>query len=254
MLTYGSILRRALTVGAVAGIALAAYTFLVIEPTIDDAIALEEAMSAAEHPAHGGHDHGDDPMFSRPEQVRGGLAAMVIYTLVAAGIFGTVFAAVRHRLPGRDDLGRAIWLAAMGFGALALMPAIKYPANPPAVGDPGTVGERTTLYLVLLVVSLLLMWGLTHLRRRLEGRLDSGTRVVVMTLATIVAFGTVLVVMPGTPDAIDPAVPADLVWQFRIRSLGGMALLWTALGVGIGWLVAHDAARAEQTAPTSSAA
>jgi hypothetical protein len=36
------------------------------------------------------------------------------------------------------------------------------------------------------------------------------------------------------------------VWDFRIRSLGGLALLWAGLGVGVGWLLARDG-RAEAT-------
>jgi predicted cobalt transporter CbtA len=241
MLSFGNVLRRAITVGAVAAIALAAYTFFVVEPTVDDAIALEEAMSASAGPALDAGHHEDDPLFTRPEQVRGGMAATALYALIGAGIFGTVFAAVRHLLPGRDDLGRSIWLAAMGWGALVLMPGIKYPANPPAVGDPDTVGERTAQYLLLVAVCLVLMVGLTALWRALRTRIpEQGTRVVVLTLVTAVAFGLVLIGLPDTPDSIDPAVPARLIWDFRIQSLGGLTMLWAMLGIGTGWLVAHD--------------
>jgi predicted cobalt transporter CbtA len=60
-------------------------------------------------------------------------------------------------------------------------------------------------------------------------------------------YGTVLIVMPPGPDAIDPAVPAVLLWDFRVRSIGGLALLWAGLGFGLGWLVERAAAGAPIT-------
>jgi predicted cobalt transporter CbtA len=235
-LTYRSILSRALAAGLVAGVLLALYTVVVVGPTIDDAIALEEATAAAVAPAEGaGHDHGEEALFSRSVQVGGGMAATVIYAVVVSVIFGTVLASVRHRLPGWSELGRVLWLAAVTFGAVALIPGVKYPANPPAVGDPGTVNERTVQYLVLLASSIALAVLLTRLAGRLRSRIDGPTRVVAVAAATVVGYGLLVIAMPGSPDAIDPTVPAQLVWDFRVRSFGGLALLWAAIGIGLGW-------------------
>lgn len=249
-LTYRAILWRALAAGLVAGVLLALYTLAVVEPTIDDAIALEDAIAAAETRAQGaGHD--GDAAFGRSVQIGGGVAATVIYAVVVSGIFGTVLASVRHRIPGGSELGRVIWLAAVAFAAVALVPAVKYPASPPAVGDPGTVNQRTVQYLLLLAASLALAVLLTRLAGWLRGRLDDPTRVLALAAATVVGYGLLLIALPGSPDAIDPAVPAQLVWDFRLRSLGGLTLLWSAIGVGLGWAleraVASDAVTAEPT-------
>jgi predicted cobalt transporter CbtA len=240
--TYRAIITRALTAGLTVGVLVAGYTFFVVEPTIDEAIALEEQLAAEaeqSEKAENSHDE-EEPLFTRSEQVGGGLAASLIYAVILSAVFGTVFAATRHRLPGRSDLLRSLWLAAVAFGCVALVPALKYPANPPAVGDPDTVGERTVQWLVLVAVSVLLAWALTRLSGSLRSRLDESTRVLVMTAATVTAFGALLIVLPGTPDNIDPRVPAALVWDFRIRSIGGLALLWCGLGVGLGWLLERD--------------
>lgn len=235
-LTYRSVLSRALAAGLVAGVLLALYTIVVVEPTIDDAIALEEATAGAVAPAdRAGHGHEEEAIFSRSVQVGGGVVATVIYAVVVSVIFGTVLASVRHRLPGWSELGRVLWLAAVTFGAVALIPGVKYPANPPAVGDPGTVNERTVQYLVLLVSSIAVAVLLTRLAGWLRSRVDGPTRVVVVAAATVVGYGLLLIAMPGSPDAIDPTVPAQLVWDFRLRSLGGLALLWAAIGIGLGW-------------------
>lgn len=244
-MTYRSVITRALTAGVVVGVLVATYQFFVVEPTIDEAVELEEALAEGEAAASTtdpgeGHSHEEEPRFERSEQVGGGLAADVIYAVVVAAVFGTVFAAARHRLPGSSDFGRATWLGAVGFGATALVPGIKYPANPPAVGDPDTVGERTVQYLVLVAVALLLAWLLARLSGVLRRHLDDATRIVAVSAATITAYGLALVVLPGTPDTVDPAVPAGLVWDFRLRSLGALALLWTGLGLGVGWLLDRD--------------
>lgn len=235
-LTYKFVVWRALAAGLAAGLLLALYTLVVVEPTIDDAIALEEATAVAIAPAgSAGHGHEEEAVFSRSVQVGGGMAASVIYAVVVSVIFGTVLASIRHRLPGWSELGRVLWLAAVTFGAVALIPGVKYPANPPAVGDPGTVNERTVQYLVLLISSIALAVLLTRVAGWLRSRVDGATRVVVITATTVVGYGLLLIAMPGSPDAIDPTVPAQLVWDFRLRALGGLALLWAAIGMGLGW-------------------
>ena len=76
-----------------------------------------------------------------------------------------------------------------------------------------------------------------------------------VTAATVVGYGLLLVVLPASPDAIDAVVPAQLVWDFRIRSLGGLALLWTSIGVGLGWaldrLTAHEPVTTEAVAASA---
>ncbi len=246
-LTYRAVITRALAAGVAVGLLLAGYTFFVVEPVINEAIALEEHLAADHERSDDGRGHDDEALFSRSEQAGGGLAAGLIYAVVLAAVFGTVLAAVRHRLPGGSDLIRSVWLAAVAFGCVALVPALKYPASPPAVGDPDTVGQRTVQWLVLVALSLFLAWALTNVSGSLRGRLDDPTRVLAVTALAVVSYAFLLVVLPGTPDEIDPRVPAGLVWDFRIRSLGGLALLWAGLGAGIGWLLARDG-RAEASA------
>lgn len=241
-LTYRTVLSRALAAGALAALLFGGYLFLVVEPVIDEAIELEERLAAEpqEHDSDAAHSHGEDAMFTRAEQVGGGVAAGAIYALVLSVVLGTVYAALRHRLPGGSDLARASWLAAVSFAGVALVPALAYPPNPPAVGDPDTVGERTVLYLALIATGIVLVSLLTRLSGILRTRLDDPTRIAVVAAATVVAFGFVLVVFPANPDAIDPAVPASLVWDFRIRSVGGLALHFASVGLGLGWLLERD--------------
>jgi predicted cobalt transporter CbtA len=238
-ITYKTVLARALVAGLVAGVLLALYTLVVVEPTIETAIELEEAMAVADPEAEAGHSH-DDELFSRGAQVGGGMAASAIYAVVAAVVLATVLASVRHRLPHQSEMGRAVWMAAVAFGTVALLPGLKYPANPPAVGDPDTVGERTVQYLALVVLAIVLAVALVRLSGWLRARLDRPTHLVAVAATTVVGYGLLLALMPASPDVIDPAVPAQLVWDFRIRSLGGLALLWATIGAVLGWGLARD--------------
>jgi predicted cobalt transporter CbtA len=219
---YRTVLARALAVGVGAGLLLAVYLLLVVEPTIRDAIALE------------GHHDGAE-LFTRSQQVGGGMLATVLYAVVAAVIFATVYAAVRHRIPAASDLPRAAWLAVVGFVTVALVPALKYPANPPGVGSEDTVGARTIGYLVLLAASVLVAVLLVRLSGWLRHRTDHATRVVAVAVVAAAAYGLLLVVLPAAEGVDVGAVPAGLLWDFRVRSLGGLALLWATLGLGLGW-------------------
>lgn len=236
---FNTVVTRALAAGLAVGVLMAGYMYFVVEPTVDEAVALEEAL-AADQPADGGTE--EEPLFTRGEQTAGGVAANVIYAVIVSLVFGVVFAKIRHRLPGQSDLLRSVWLALVAFGTVALVPAIKYPASPPAVGDPDTVGERTALYLGIIAVSLVAAVALCRLARLLRARLARPTQIVTVAVSTIVVYGLILVLMPASPDSIAPEVPASLVWDFRLRSLGSLALLWTGLGLGLGWLLERDAA------------
>lgn len=239
-LSFGSLLTRALTAGLAVGVLMGAYMYLVVEPVVDEAVALEEALAAE------AAETGDvEPLFGRDEQTAGGVAANVVYAVIVSAVFGVVYAKLRHRLPGATDLARTAWLGLVGFGVFALMPGIKYPANPPAVGDPDTVGERTVLYLACIVLSLIAAVALTRVAGVLRRRLDPATHALAMTGAVVVVFGLLLVALPGSPDQIAPEVPAGLVWDFRIRSLGSLAILWLGLGLGLGWLLDRDVAAAK---------
>lgn len=237
--TYSAVLKRALLAGVLVGIALGVYVLVIIEPVITDAIALEEQLGDGHTHALPGvaHSHGDDALVGRQGQLVGGFIASLALSVIVAGVFGTIFAAVRHRLPGRIDFHRSMWLATVGFVSVALIPGLKYPANPPAVGDAATVGERSIQWLSLVVMSMIAVFVLGRLSVFLRSRFDDASRTCLVAVASIAAFGALLALYPSTPDSISPDIPAALVWDFRLRSLGSLALLWAGIGAGFGLLM-----------------
>lgn len=232
---FGRLFGRIVLAGLFAGVIAGLFSLLVTERAIQPALDLEESRAAAE----GAHDHGEE-LFSRTQQLFGGFLGTVVAGIVLAVVFAAVYGLVRHRLPGRTDVARTAIFAAIGFGIFAVLPALKIPANPPAVGDPETVGTRTAIYgsvLLLGVISAMLVSALVSAVRS-QGLGDAGTAIV-GTLATGVLVGLILLFVPDNPDAIAADVPAAAVWDFRLASLGQLLVLWASLGLASGALLSR---------------
>jgi hypothetical protein len=122
-----------------------------------------------------------------------------------------------------------------------LVPFVKYPANPPAVGDPDTIGDRTVYYLVLLAGSLLAMLAAARVVWSVREDVAPWVRPLAGAGTFIVVAGGLMLALPGVQE-IPSDFPASLIWEFRLSSLGTQAVLWAALGVGFG-IASHRAAR-----------
>lgn len=238
------VLRKGLLAGLLAGAAAALVSLLLVESPIRAALVVEEARS------HAAGETGHEEVFSRSTQVVGGMIAALLVALAIGTIFAVVFARTRHLLPARSDFGRSLQLAAGGFFAVSLLPALKYPANPPGVGDSETVQYRTLMYFSLLAAGILILCAALYVRRALAARGWSQAWASTATAGFGVAF-TVLTLWgwPATPDPVPPDVPAALLWQFRLYSLAELATLWAVLGFGFGVLN-----RDRETAPEVAAA
>ena len=245
-LSFGSVLRRGVLAGVSAGLAAAVVIWLVVEPVIRRALAIEDMRSMhggqsarAGLPTHGG----DEPLVSRAAQVVGGALTAVLVGVAVGVVFAVVFARMRERLPGRGDFGRSMVLATIGFAAVSLLPALKIPSNPPAVGDPETVGQRTMVYAVVLLLGVAIALLVPVLDQRLAARgTVPSTRWAIDVVATVVLVVLVLVLVPGSPDAVPADVPATLLWDFRLASLAQLATMWLTLGLAFGLLLERLAA------------
>jgi predicted cobalt transporter CbtA len=225
---FAVVLRAALLGAAAAGLVGALVSWLLVEIPIRSALAIE-----AGRPEQPGHGH-EEELFSRGTQVIGGMLAAVLVALALGVVFAVVFARLRPRLPGRTDFGRAVALAVAGFVVISLLPGIKYPANPPAVGNPETVGTRTFYYLSFLVAAVLVTLAVLALRQRLPAGWPASWSATMSALLVIIGYALLVGFWPATPDEIPADVPAALIWQFRLISLAELAALWGTLGLVTG--------------------
>jgi predicted cobalt transporter CbtA len=225
-----TLLLRGMLVGLVAGLLVFAFARWAGEPQVDKAIAFETSMDQAK---------GEPPepeMVSRKIQRSIGLlTGVVVYGTALGGIFGLVFAYARGRLSVARPRVLAAWLAAIGFVTIVLTPSLKYPANPPSVGNPETIGIRTGAYFLLIVISVAAAAFVLQARSRWRSSLGD------WNAALLAAFLYVLIVslcghfLPAI-DEVPPNFPASLLWKFRIASWETQAVLWGALGLLFGWL------------------
>ncbi|WP_280492342.1 CbtA family protein [Nocardia asiatica] len=232
-----TLLLRGLLAGLVAGLLAATVGYFVGEPKVDAAIAIEEAGSAAEHThgehaeSPGGHTHGDEeePLVSRGGQKFGQFLALGLAGLA----LGAIYASVAHfarRYTTLSGPRLALMLGAAGWAAIVAVPFFKYPANPPAVGDPDTINERTLLWLAAVVLGIVAVGAavaaFTALRAQLSMfRLIGG--VAAFVLVTTLGY----LLLPGV-DEVGANFPATLLWQFRVASLAETATLWACLALG----------------------
>jgi hypothetical protein len=292
--------QRGLLAGAIGGFATALFIRFVTETRIGDALLFEDATGIGLGP-------GEAPEFTRSTQQWGGMAAAVIFGAVMGIVLGIGVAALHDRIKARDEFGRAAKFAASAFVAVVIIPGLKYPPNPPTVGDPDSISDRTVEYLLLMAMGILIVFGAWWLWEQLTSRGFTGAqRFALGGGATILAITLVWLIWPPSPDAIeppnsdaapalvvsdtapdevlagmldtaratddeflrdpsDPSEPLDLesiddpsdligapvavsttklvphayttiIWQFRMQSFAGLALLWTVIATTFGLL------------------
>lgn len=238
----GTLLVRGMLVGIVAG--LLSFGFLKVygEPQVDRAIAfeaqLDEAKAAAER-AKGMNipDEEKPELVSRQVQAGIGLfTGVMVYCTAFGGLFGLAFAFAYRRVPGAlTPQGVSALLAATGFVAIYLVPNLKYPANPPSVGDPETIGIRTALYFIMIAISIAAMVGAVAFKRLFVSRFGEWNAILIVAACYIVLValaGLLLPVVNEVPDQF----PAVVLWKFRIASLGAQFIMWATLGLLFGAL------------------
>ncbi len=221
-----SYLRRGLAAGLLAGLLAGLFAFFVGEPYMDEAIRIEEAAAGGE---------GGEELFSRSAQKVGLFFATGLFGVTAGGMFGLVYAYFRGLLASDSDWYRSLSLAAAVFAGAFLIPYVKYPANPPTVGDPETIGTRTASYLTMVALSLLVVLISWLVARRLKERgIGAPARQTAVGLGIAAAVGLLFLVLPAAPDPGE--FPSGALWGFRLSSLGTQMVFWAGLGAVFGLL------------------
>lgn len=226
---------RGMLVGVLAGLVALVFGRLFGEPSINQAIAFETAHAAP------GMDYAEP--VSRAVQSTLGLAvAVVVYGAALGGIFAVAYTFAYGRIGRVTARPVALLVGTLGFLAVYAVPFLKYPANPPSVGNHDTIGRRTALYFLMILIAVAAAVGAVLAARSLAVRWGAwnGTLAGIGTFVVVVAVAAAL--LPGVNE-----VPADfsatVLWQFRIASFGTQLLLWATLAVGFGALT-ERAARA----------
>ena len=209
-----------------AGIILASLNLGIVEPIIDRAIDLEVQKQVSS----GENVNMFELIDYRYWQKTGAFAGGTIYGAGLASLFGVIFVFGRNRLPGKNNKQKAIILAGIMWFVLFLMVAVKYPPNPPAVGNPDSIYYREILYMIYIMISGFAALGGAVIW--IGTRKKSKKIIIPLMYAAIMV--TAYVVTPSNPDKIE--ISMQLVQTFRVLTAITTGIFWGILGIIFGSL------------------
>jgi predicted cobalt transporter CbtA len=281
-----SLVLRAAGLGALGGLVAFVFARIVAEPLIQQAIDYESGRGEAEAAlaaAAGEQVEAQGPeIFSRAIQADVGIGVGVVFFGLAIGLFfGVAYAMLLGRTGRLRPRRLSLLLGLGGFLVLYLVPFLKYPANPPAVGNGDTIGQRAGLYAVLVIASLVFGLAALWVGQRLRDRVGTWNATLIAGAGFVVVIGVVMALLPplgslaanaADPNAlltetpqpladpsgkiVYPGFDADLLYWFRLYSVGAQVLLWGVLAVGFAPLAERvlarfGAARTEEASPVA---
>ncbi|MFI5973380.1 CbtA family protein [Streptomyces sp. NPDC051452] len=224
--TVRNLLVRGMLAGLAAGVLALVVAYLLGEPSVDKAIGFEDAHS---------HEH-EMEVVSRSLQSTAGLATgVLVYGVAFGGIAALAYCFALGRVGRFGPRATALLLSGCALLAVYVVPFLKYPANPPSVGDPDTIGKRTSLYFLMMLLSVLLAIAATLLGKRLAPALGTWWATVTAVAAFAVVIGVAYGFLPAV-DEVPKDFPAALLWRFRLSALAIQAVLWGGFGLLFGEL------------------
>ena len=216
-----------LIAGGFAGTIHGLANLVIVEPYLDEAIGIEN-----QNLFDSGEEE-DGPQFRAEYEAyrvwqKGGqiLAGAILGTSMGA-LFGIVFAYARNVLPGKNHIKKAIVLSAIMWFTIYIIPFLKYPANPPTVGDTETVVLRAILYLSFIAISGFGVVGFYQVYKRLQKR-----KRIIAFIGYAAFISATFIAMPENPDEI--TAPMELVNGFRVMSVVAVSIFWISVGIILG--------------------
>ena len=216
--------------GALAGLVHGTINFAIVEPYLDQAIGIENRNLF-----ESGEEE-DTPEFwveyegYRVWQKSGQILAGIILGVSMGALFGIVFALSKNSFPGNHIVKKSVLLASIMWFTLYIIPFLKYPANPPTVGDGETIVLRTILYLSFIAISGLGALGFYFLSKKFQNN-----KKIVSLISYGIFISVIFFIMPENPDEI--TAPMNLVNEFRLMSMLGVSSFWISIGIifGLFW-------------------
>jgi predicted cobalt transporter CbtA len=232
------LLVRGMLAGVVAGLLVFALARWIGEPQVERAIAFETSMDRAK-----GEAPEPEIVSRRVQSSLGLLTATVVDGTAMGGLFAIAFAFAYGRMPVTNPRALSAVLAALGFVSIAVVPALKYPANPPSAGNPETIGVRTGAFFLLLAFSVVAMIFAVQIERYFHDRWGIWNACLVAAVFFVAVITLIARFLPNF-DEVPAGFPVTLMWKFRVASLEMQLLLWSVLGSFFGWLAGrHITAR-----------
>jgi hypothetical protein len=276
---------RGLGVGALGGLLAFLFARIMAEPLVQKAIDYESGRDAAQDALRRAAGltvaPAEPDVFSRGVQRNVGVGVGgILFGLAMGGLFAVAYILVQRQTQTRlRPRVLAVLVAGAGFLGLFLVPFLKYPANPPSIGHGDTIGDRSRLYVIMVVASVGFLIAAVIAARKLSPRLGGWNATLLAGAAYVAVIAVVMLILPplGHLDAnvaryghqatetplplrdshgqiVFPGFPADVLFKFRLYSVINQLILWTTIGLAFGPLVERMLAPAPRPAADPEAA
>lgn len=224
--SLGSIVAASLLAGVVAGLFVAAFHQLATEPVLQQAIDLEGTLKRAS-----GQPVAPE-LFSRSIQHVGLFIGYLLYGIGWGALFGVVACLLPLLTRVSFSLKQGLGLLLVSCWTVGIMPQLKYPANPPGVGESATISFRQEVYLSMLLLSILgsFLAAIAYqaLGKRSQRWQQLRVRIPLVAGCYLLYMGILYICLPNYADPV--RLPSHLMMSFRWLSVTGVLLFWLALG------------------------
>ena len=229
MMKTGLFIIIVLISGCFAGLIHGGLNLVIVEPYLDQAIGIENqtlfATGEEEDTTEFWVEYNSYRIWQKGGQV---LAGAILGTSIAA-LVGIVFLFVRKTLPEGNNVKKTLILSGLMWFTIFVIPFLKYPANPPTVGETETVVLRGILFVSFIAISGLSAVGFYQIYKRLKNRK------ILAFIGYAVFISIAFFLMPENPDEI--TAPMELVEEFRGASFIAVSVYWLTLGLILGGFV-----------------
>ncbi|MEA2148782.1 MAG: hypothetical protein QOD69_612 [Solirubrobacteraceae bacterium] len=224
------LLVRGMLAGLLGGVLAFAFAYAFGEPQVQAAIDFEDHLRLL------AHEPASTEVVARGTQrTLGLLTGLVAIGVALGGLLALVFSWAYGRVGPLGARATAALLALGAYLTITVVPFTKYPANPPTVGNPDTIDRRTAVFVAMICITILAFVAAARIRRGLAGRLGAWNAGIAAALAFVAVVAVAELILPAVHET--PAgFPADVLWRFRVSSLGINAVLWASIGLGFGML------------------
>jgi len=216
-LNFLSILKAGIVTGITAGAALGGLLLLFLTPIILEAETYEVQIPDSH------------PLIPRNIVHFWTFAGAIMLGILYSIIFTFAYTLVQYRIPVKSTQFKGLILALNGFLVAVLVPSLYLPPNPPGIETSLPVMARQSIFLAIIIAGILASIAFWVIYSHLSRKYNLMTGLSIGAFAFVVIVVTAFLLVPSNSNI--SSIPSDLLWKYRVESLGAMFAFWAIIGV-----------------------